>query len=112
MKEQFKEFVKNKPELIEYVNSGEMTWQKFFEQWSLYGEDEKVWGKYLEKEKKEESLNFSTITDFIKKVDAEQIKKGVNSIQKVVELLQGLTLKENANNQSYEPRKLFKKFED
>lgn len=114
LKEEFKSFVKNRPELIKYVNSGEMTWQKFYEQWSLYGEDEEVWSKYQKvKEEKQESLNFSGFTQMLKNIDMNQVQKGVNSLQKVVELLQGLSFKEpSSNSSSYTPRQLFKKFED
>ena len=114
MKEEFKKFVRSKPELIKYVNSGDMTWQKFYEQWSLYGEDEKVWSKYSEeKQEKQESLNFGSFTQMIKNIDMNQVQKGVNSLQKVVELLQGLSFKETgSNSSSYTPRQLFKKFED
>lgn len=118
MKEEFKLFVKKRPELIKYVNSGEMTWQKFYEQWSLYGEDEEVWKKYKsvsENKNESNSFNISTITNMLKKVDMDQVKKGVNSLQKVVELLQGLVSKDTVmptKNDVYEPRQLFKKFED
>ena len=114
LKEEFKMFVKQRPELIKYVNSGEMTWQKFYEQWSLYGEDEKVWNKYITKEENSDtSFNIGTFADMIKKVDMNQVQKGVNSLQKVIELLQGLSFKDtNANTSSYTPRQLFKKFED
>ena len=50
--EEFKRFVRTKPELIKYVQSGEMTWQKFYEMWSLYGNDDKVWEKYKVKDNK------------------------------------------------------------
>ena len=36
LKEEFKTFVKLHPELIKYVRTDEMTWQKFFEIYSLY----------------------------------------------------------------------------
>ena len=45
--EAFKNFVKTKPELIKFVQNGKMTWQKFYELYDLYGEDEKVWNKYI-----------------------------------------------------------------
>ncbi len=119
MKEEFKAFVRKKPELIKFVNSGKMTWQKFYEQWSLYGEDEKVWESYKgvdsksTSKTKEESFNIGSITDMIKKVDMNSVQKGVNSLQKVIELLQGFTTKDAASGtKSYEPRQLFKKFED
>ena len=114
LKEEFKSFVKKRPELIKYVNSGEMTWQKFYEQWSLYGEDEKVWSKYQKEEmKKQEGLNLNGFAQIIKNIDMNQVQKGVNSLQKMVELLQGLSFKETStNSSSYTPRQLFKKFED
>ncbi len=120
MKEEFKAFVRKKPELARYVNSGEMTWQKFYEQWSLYGEDEKVWENYKRQDdtktsSKENSFNFSNITDMIKKVDMNSVQKGVNSLQKIIELLQGLVTKDASSSvasKAYEPRQLFKKFED
>ncbi len=120
MKEEFKAFVRKKPELIKYVNSGEMTWQKFYEQWSLYGEDEKVWQLYKNNDKNEnvktDSFNITSITDMLKKVDMNSVQKGVNSLQKIIELLQGFTAGSAAKAantaSSYQPRQLFKKFED
>ena len=38
-KEEFKTFIKNNPGFIKYVNNGEMTWQKFYEMYDLYGEE-------------------------------------------------------------------------
>lgn len=119
MKEEFKMFVRKKPELAKYVNSGKTSWQKLYEQYSLYGEDEKVWNEYKnnneEKEentKKEDSFSFSAFTDMVKKIDMDQVKKGVNSLQKIVELIQGFTLKDTPAANTYEPRQIFKKFED
>lgn len=120
LKEEFKAFVRTKPELISYVSNGEMTWQKFYEIWSLYGNDDKIWNKYKEKEEvKEQSNNegfsISSLIDSIKKVDMNQVQKGVSSMQKAIELLQGLSTSKTtsqSNPSSYQPRQLFKKFED
>lgn len=122
MKEEFKAFVRKRPELASYVNSGEMTWQKFFEQWSLYGEDEKVWEKYKSSfnSKKDsqnntsDSSSFNSFINMLKNLDADSVQKGINSMQKVVELLQGFTTKSSSDvgQTGYSPRQLFKKFED
>lgn len=122
MKEEFKTFVRKRPELVRYVNNGEMTWQKFYEQWSLYGEDEKVWENYKgttrvtteNKTNNEDNFSFNSFMNMIKNLDADSVQKGINSMQKVVELLQGLTNKNSSNTSgtSYSPRQLFKKFED
>ena len=46
----FKNFVKDNPILINYVKKGEHTWQEFYELYDLYKDDKKVWDKYLNKE--------------------------------------------------------------
>lgn len=120
LKEEFKAFVRTKPELISYVSSGEMTWQKFYEIWSLYGNDDKIWNKYKVKEEvknqgNNEGFSISSLIDSIKKVDMNQVQKGVSSMQKAIELLQGLSTSKTtsqSNTSSYQPRQLFKKFED
>lgn len=121
MKEEFKTFVKKRPELVDYVNTGDMTWQKFYEQWYLYGEDDAIWNKYKKKEEtvntnentKDSSFSVSSILNTLKNVDMNEVKKGVNNLQKVVELLQGFVTKDSVSNaSSYEPRRLFRKFED
>ena len=50
-KEDFKAFVRTKPELANYVTSGDMTWQKFYELYDIYGEDNTIWDKYTTKTK-------------------------------------------------------------
>ena len=121
MKEDFKAFVRTKPELISYVTSGEMTWQKFYEMWSLYGNDEKVWEKYKVKEdtkqnNNSENFSFSSLIESLKKVDMNSVQKGIKGIQKAIDLLQGLSLNNNLSstltNNNYKPREIFKKFED
>lgn len=118
LKEEFKGFVRTKPELVKYVNSGEMTWQRFYEMWALYGDDEKVWSKYKEQAKEEvketkENFSFSSLMDSLKNVDMNSVQKGIGNVQKAIELLQGLVGgSTTAKTSSYKPRQLFKKFED
>ena len=38
-KDNFKLFVKDHPELIDYVKDDRMTWQKFYEIYNIYGND-------------------------------------------------------------------------
>lgn len=117
IKEEFKTFVRKKPELIKYVNSGNTSWQQLYETWNLYGEKDEIWNNYSnnineENENKKEEFNMSNITDMIKKIDMNQVQKGVTGLQKMIELIQGFTTKEETNTNNYEPRQLFKKFED
>ena len=45
--DEFKEFVKKNPKLVKYVKTGESNWQKFYEIYDLYGEDNEAWKDYL-----------------------------------------------------------------
>ena len=46
-KDNFKKFVSNHPELVNYVKNNNVTWQSLYELYDLYGEDNKVWNKYF-----------------------------------------------------------------
>ena len=41
----FKSFVRERPSLANYVNKNEMTWQKFYEMYELYGANNSIWDK-------------------------------------------------------------------
>ena len=45
--ENFKQFVRNKPILVEHVNKGEVSWQSLYDMYELYGENSNVWSKYF-----------------------------------------------------------------
>ena len=47
-KDEFKEFIKSKPELVDLVKNKKDTWQDFYEVYDLYGNDDNVWNKYNE----------------------------------------------------------------
>ena len=88
--EEFKAFVRTKPELIKYIQNGEMTWQKFYEIYDLYGEDESVWNKYII-HNKEDGLN--RITDIVKNVNIDSIKEHIGTAQKAIDFVTDLTSK-------------------
>ena len=115
MKEEFKEFVSKHPELIKYVNRNEMTWQKFYDMYSLYGEKNEAWNDYLLVKKEENSkLSNTTISDIlsaIKNVDVDVVQKNITTINKALTLISGLIAKDEIKD-DYTPRPLYKKFED
>lgn len=119
-KEEFKAFVKLHPELIKFVKSNEMTWQKFYEIYSLYGKENSVWDKYfkdLEEDSSSSSKESFSVTDLInmvKKVDLNSVQKNITNISKALGLVQSLVTKEDTSVQTdtYTPRPLYKKFED
>lgn len=120
-KEEFKLFVKSHPELIRYVKNGEMTWQKFYETYSLYGKENDVWNRYFNNNEeikenineKKENVSITDVIDMVKKVDLNSVQKNITNISKALGIVQSLITKDEVNTtESYTPRPLYKKFED
>lgn len=125
-KETFKRFVRTNPILVNYVNKGEVTWQRFYEMYDLYGENHSIWNKYLNQEirtipeqKNTQSDKESTtladtrvkdIFNMVKSMDLDTVKKGVDGLQKAVGLLQEFTGVKKQDQ--YQARPLYKHLED
>lgn len=114
----FKEFVKKNPSLIRFVRNNEMTWQKFYELYDLYGPDHEAWNTYLlpsatavaEASAVKET---SDIFSWFKNIDLDALQENIGSIQRVVGVLQDLgSNKEESIKPEYKPRPLYKHFED
>lgn len=117
--EEFKNFVRTKPELIKYVQNGEMTWQKFYELYDLYGTDESIWNKYILRDRSGVEDSISKITNMVKNVNVDSIKSHINTAQKAIDFVSDLTKKnptsnitENLTKGPVSPRPLNKFFED
>lgn len=119
--EEFKNFVRNNPILINYIRSGEMTWQKFYEIYDIYGENDKIWDDYLivndnsNSSNKSNNLfgNFENIVKTVKNIDVNKVQDGITSLQKALSLFGEILPGSSTNNSSsYQPRPLYRKFED
>lgn len=122
-KEEFKLFVKNHPELIKFVKSNEMSWQKFYEIYDIYGNNNEVWNKYFSKLDEEvtnetetkENFTVSDLINMAKNVDLNSVQKNITNISKALGLVQSLITKDSSGvstENTYTPRPLYKKFED
>lgn len=113
--DEFKSFVRKNPRLINHVKSGEMTWQKFYEIYDLYGDDNSAWKDFTEEVATTTAVAASSagFLGFLKSLDLDSVQNGVNSIQRVVGVLQDLSGKEKAPTQpEYKPRPIYKSFDD
>lgn len=116
----FKLFVKKNPKLVNYVRNGNMSWQKFYEIYDLYGEDNSIWNEYLKEEKSENrevkkssSSTFSNILEMAKNIDANKLQDGISSIQKAIGLFGDMLLKDKPDTDStYTPRPVYRRFDD
>ena len=130
-KDEFKEFVKSNPKLIKYVKNNEMTWQKFYEMYDLYGNEDSVWRDYIGESNKinnnEEQiikqttktgiagLTLSEVVNWFKNVDLDGLQEGIGNVQRVLGVVQDFSKKDNNSNtqkETYKPRPLYKHFED
>ena len=125
-KEEFKEFVKKNPQLITYVKNNEMTWQKFYEMYDLYGDSNDVWNEYLKDNEVKEivkettkagiaGLTLSEVVNWFKNVDLDGIQEGIGNVQRVLGVVQDFSKKDNNSvpqKETYKPRPLYKHFED
>lgn len=99
-KEDFKKFVSNHIEFVDYVKKNNVSWQSLYELYDIYGEDEKIWNKYINQSTKE-TLSISGLLDTIKNINIDSLEENINSIQKAVSLVEELTKptkKEENNN--------------
>ena len=121
----FKSFVKKNPNLISYVRNGNMTWQKFYEIYDLYGEDDDVWKEYIVKSNSGDtggnnkvvnnvstSSPFSSILEMAKNIDANRLQDGITSLQKAISLFGDMLIKDKPEVNNYTPRPIYRKFDD
>ena len=110
--EDFKLFVKKHPNLINYVKNNEMSWQKFYEIYYLYGEDDKIWNSYINTNNTTNKHSLSDLIEMAKNIDVEKVQSGITSLQKALGLVNDLFTKDNKPNNNYRPRPLYRSFDD
>lgn len=128
-KETFKMFVRSHPELVNYVNNNKMSWQRFYEMYDMYGENNSVWNSYFTNTTNTINTNVAAtasntiskktvgdtpikeIFNMVKQMDLETVRKGVDGLQKAVGLVQDLTVNKKATT-NYQARPLYQHLDD
>lgn len=122
-KEEFKKFVQENPKLANYVRTGEMSWQKFYEIYDIYGTEESVWKEYTELNPSNKAstaaaaaggFGLAEVINMAKQLDLNSIQSGINNVQRVLGVFQDINTKntETPEKESYKPRPIYKHFED
>ena len=89
-KETFKEFVKKHPDIADYVIKNNISWQKMYESFDMYGEESDIWNKYLTKKN-------PSISDIFTKLDTNTLQEHIKNAQKALAIIGELTTKSNEN---------------
>ncbi|MBQ6282265.1 MAG: hypothetical protein IJK66_01860 [Bacilli bacterium] len=106
-KEEFKAFVRKYPSFATYVQNKATTWQELYELWDMYGDDDSVFSKY----KTVVTNDLSNVINSIRNINMDSVKKNLSNIEKGIKLLQDFVKKDDVV-ESYEPRPIYKRFED
>ena len=93
-KEEFKNFIINKPELIDYALSNKTTWQKLFEIYDLYGEKNEIWENIVENKTSSNSIDLKNIINVIKNIDLDSLEDNIGRVEKIVGLVSEFTKKD------------------
>lgn len=115
--DEFKEFVKKNPKLLKYVKSGESSWQKFYEIYDMYGEEENAWKDYLgvaaATTAAASSIGLLDVMNWFKGINLDNVQSGINNLQRVLGVVQDLSGKDTSKpKEEYKPRPIYKHFED
>lgn len=118
----FKSFIRGNPFLIGYIRDGKKSWQDLYEVYDLYGEDEGIWNEYLkDNDSSRESNNssgsngsnyFGDLVRMARNIDVDKVQEGITSLQKTLSLFGDLFVNKDSSSKSYNPRPLYRKFED
>lgn len=120
-KEEFKDFVRNHPELVKFIKSKEMSWQDFYNIYDIYGDSNDAWDKYFNSSSEVNTPNnnisgIGELTNLVKNINMDNIQKHIKTAQKAINVIQELTSKTPPSAASNiidkTPRPLTKFFDD
>ncbi|MBM7701743.1 YlbD family protein [Metabacillus iocasae] len=97
--EEFKEFVKQRPKLIEEVRAQKKTWKELYEDWYLFGANDEMWAPYqteqvetAEAEATEadgEKKDFlATVLTSLKNIDLNQMQDHITNVNSAITNIQ------------------------
>jgi hypothetical protein len=87
--EQFKQFVKKHPKIIEEVRQGRKTWKELYNDWYVFGEEDEMWDVYKStNEKEEQSALIQKLVNYLKHVDVNELQTYVTNVQQAITSIQ------------------------
>ena len=112
-KEAFKEFVKKNSVLVKYVKNNNMSWQKFYELYDMYGEDNKIWDEYLMAKSRETIVpERGDFMNYFKNINLDSIQESITSLQRVIGVIGDLAIKNDNPASSIIEKPIYKHMDD
>lgn len=115
---EFKEFIKENSFLIDKVHNKEVSWQKLYETYDIYGPTHELFNKEVVKKTNQNILSKEGIMNAIntfKDIDLEKLSNGLDSLKKVVSTIQEITkpeISETTNIPEYIKKSTFRRYND
>ena len=93
--EQFKDFVKKNPKIIQEVKDEKFTWQELYEDWYLLGEEDPRWEEFRKENKNTPEEEAKTdligqIMGAVKRMDVNQLEGHIYNLSKALDAVQGV----------------------
>lgn len=95
--QQFKDFVKKHPRIMEEVRKGESTLQDLYEDWYLLGEEDSRWDRFKEKTSNEKESDtksnkemMSSLLKAFKNLDSNQVQGYISNLSQALGAIQGV----------------------
>ena len=89
-KDDFKKFISNHTEFIDYVKNNKVSWQTLYELYDIYGENESIWSKYTSNSIND-NISIKGLLNTLKTINLDSLEENISSIQKAVNLVEELT---------------------
>jgi len=94
--EQFKQFVKENPKILQEVRSGRSTLQELYEEWYLLGAEDSKWDPYKETEGNQSAAEatkqdwMTNLLGTVKKMDVNQLQGVMQNLSTALGAVQGV----------------------
>ena len=107
----FKKFISNHSEFVDLVNSNKTSWQKLYELYDLYGENESIWNKY-KTNSITDNIDIKNLLNTLKTIDLDSLEENISSIQKAVGIIEEFTKPTNKEEIEANEEKIDKLYGD
>lgn len=86
---------------------GHYTWQQLYEIYTIYGEKDKVFERYVnETKEKDQSLDLSKLMFILKNIDLDAVSRSLDGVQKILNIVVKMNDKGSDEDSFYKDRRL------